>query len=73
MEGMDGREEDLICRIEGKPPSHTKMTASSLPFSPGRLGYFPRVAASAIMGSTALPRTISQCIFVWKEEVWFVE
>jgi hypothetical protein len=40
--GKQGREEDFICRIDGKPPSHTKTTASSLPFSPGRLGYFLR-------------------------------
>jgi hypothetical protein len=33
--------------------------------------FFLSVAASAITGSTALPRTISQSIFVWKEEVWF--
>jgi hypothetical protein len=62
MEGMEGREQDLICRIEGKLPSHTRTTASSLPFSPGRLGYFLRVAASASIGSTALWRTISNII-----------
>ena len=56
MKGMEGREKDLICRIEGKPPSHTKTTGSSLPFLPRKVRlFFSAVAASARIGSTALP------------------
>ena len=64
MKGMEGRENDLICRIEGKPPSHTKTTGSSLPFLPRKVRlFFSAVAASARIGSTALPGTISKYYF----------